>query len=78
MAALASSLTLYSSTGLGEALRLTPSVVEGFFAGKPFKDWSKNRDNELKAQAAIVDRLNSVIKACGYVAKAIARTARGR
>lgn len=71
---MASSLSLYSATSLNDALDLPASVVKKFFDGKPFEDWKKGRDSELKIQAAIVDRLNSVIRACGVVAKTVART----
>jgi len=71
---LASSLTLYSSTSLADAMQMQPSTVMKFFEGKPFDDWKKGRESELKTQAAIVNRLNDVIRACGIVAKTIART----
>jgi len=55
-------------------MAMQPSVVKRFFDGKPFDDWKKGRESELKTQAAIVNRLNDVIRACGIVAKTIART----
>lgn len=70
----ASSLTLYSSTSLNEALAMRPSIVKRFFEGKPFEDWKKGKEAELKTQAAVVNRLNDVIRACGIVAKTIARS----
>lgn len=70
----ASSLTLYSSTSLNEALAMQPSVAKRFFEGKPFEDWKKGKEAELKTQAAVVNRLNDVIRACGIVAKTIARS----
>jgi hypothetical protein len=54
------------------------SVAREFFDGKAFADWRKNREQELKLQAAIVDRLNGVIRACGHVAKAVASLGRLR
>lgn len=71
---LASSLTLYSSTSLADAMRMQPSVARMFFEGKPFNDWKKGRESELKTQAAVVSRLNDVIRACVIVAKTISRT----
>ncbi len=71
---LASSLTLYSSTSLAEAMQMQPSVAMKFFEGKPFNDWKKGRESELKMQAAIVNRLNDVIRASVIVAKTISRT----
>jgi len=50
------------------------SVVTSFFEGKAFADWKKGRESELKLQAAIVNRLNDVIRASGIVAKTVART----
>lgn len=52
---------------------MQPSVIRKFFDGKAFGDWKKGREAELKTQAAIVNRLNDVIRACGVVAKTIAR-----
>jgi len=71
---MASSLTLYSSTSLADAMQMQPSVVRRFFDGKAFEEWKKARESELKTQAAIVSRLNDVIRACGIVAKMTART----
>lgn len=73
---LASSLALYSSTSLPDAMQMQPSSVRKFFEGKPFDDWKKGRESELKMQAAIVNRLNDVIRASVIVAKTIARTPR--
>lgn len=70
---LASSLTLYSSTSLNDALAMQPSVIRRFFEGKHFEDWKKGRDAELKTQSAIVDRLNTVIRAIGNLGKVLAR-----
>lgn len=57
-------------------MQMQPSTARKFFEGKPFDDWKKGRESELKTQAAIVNRLNDVIRACGIVAKTIARTPR--
>lgn len=70
---MASSLSLYSHTSLPEALTLPVSIAKKFFDGKPFEDWKKGRESELKTQAAIVNRLNDVIRACGIISKTIAR-----
>jgi len=73
---LAASLTLYSSTPLPCALQMTQSVARKFFDGGPFADWKKAREAELKTQAAVVNRLNDVIRSNGIVAKTIAKTSR--
>lgn len=72
--ALASSLCLYANTPLPVALDMPVSVARKFFDGKTFEDWRKGREAEAKTQAAIVNRLNDVIRACGVVAKTVART----
>ncbi|WP_293006055.1 hypothetical protein [Nitrosomonas sp.] len=72
----ASSLSIYSNTSLTEALSMPVSVVNKFFKCKPFDDWRKGKESELKIQVAIVNRLNSVISACGIVAKTIASVIR--
>ena len=69
-----SSLTLYANTPLPVALDMPVSVVRKFFDGKTFEDWRKGQEAEAKMQAAIVNRLNDVIRACGVVAKTVART----
>lgn len=72
--ALASSLCLYANTPLAVALDMPVSVARKFFDGKTFEDWRKGQEAEAKMQAAIVNRLNDVIRACGVVAKTVART----
>lgn len=57
---------------------MPPSIVREFFEGKPFTDWRKSREQELKLQAAIVDRVNGVIRACGTIAKAVSSLGRLR
>ena len=69
----ASSLTLYSSTSLNDALAMQPSVVKRFFEGRPFEDWEKGKEAELKTHAAAVDRLNTVIRSIGNLGKVLAR-----
>lgn len=71
---LASSLALYSHTSLTDALAMQASTARKFFEGKPFEEWKRGRESELKTQAAIVNRLNDVIRACGIVAKTVARS----
>lgn len=74
MSDLAASLTLHSHTSLNDALALPPSTATRFFEGKSFADWRKGREAELKQQSAVVERLNGVIRACGIVAKTVAKT----
>jgi len=57
-------------------MQMAASTITAFFEGKAFADWKKGRESELKLQAAIVNRLNDVIRASGIVAKTIARTSR--
>ena len=73
---LAHSLALYSATPLPDALSMTRSDVEDFFQGKAYGDWRKGKENELKIQVALGERLNSIIRACGVVVTAISRLGR--
>lgn len=73
---LAHSLTLYSSTSLPEALRMTYSEADAFFEGKAHAEWRKGKEQELKLQAAVNDRLNGVIRACGAIVKTVASLGR--
>ncbi|PIQ55374.1 MAG: hypothetical protein COW02_03450 [Comamonadaceae bacterium CG12_big_fil_rev_8_21_14_0_65_59_15] len=71
---MASSLSLYANTPLPAALDMQSSVARQFFEGKPFENWRKGRESDLKMQSAIVNRLNDVIRACGIVAKTVSRS----
>lgn len=51
---------------------MTQSDVTDFFEGKAYADWRRGREQEFKVQAAIGDRLNGVIRACGVIVKAVA------
>lgn len=73
LANLARSASLYSNTSLPEAFGLPVSAVEAFFESKAFEEWKKARESEVKMQAAIVDRLNGVIRASGVLAKILGR-----
>lgn len=52
---------------------MQPSVAKRFFEGKPFEDWKKGKEAELKTQAATVDRLNTVIRSIGNLGKVLTR-----
>lgn len=71
---LAANLSLYANTPLPDAMAMKASDANKFFESKPFDEWRKGRESELKMQAAIVGRLNDVIRACGIVAKTVARS----
>jgi len=71
MVELAASLTLYANTPITDAMAMTPSMAKAFFDGKPFSDWKRGREADAKLQAAIVNRLNEVIRGLGVVAKAV-------
>jgi hypothetical protein len=66
---LAVSLSLHSSTSFNDALALPVSAASRFFESKTFADRQKERESEMKIHAAIVGRLNEVIRALGIVAK---------
>lgn len=52
------------------------SEATAFFEGKAYADWRKAKEQELKLQAALGDRLNGVIKACGAIVKTVAALGR--
>ncbi|MBL8473802.1 MAG: hypothetical protein JNM98_18575 [Rhodocyclaceae bacterium] len=56
-----------------DALQLQASVAKMFFEGKPFQDWKNGKEGELKMQAAIVNRLNELIRATGIVVRTLAK-----
>jgi dihydrodipicolinate synthase/N-acetylneuraminate lyase len=45
------------------------SSVENFIGGKSLEEWRKFKEGEAKTQAAVVDRLNTVIKTIGKVGR---------
>ena len=50
---------------------MTQSQAEQFIEGKAFSEWVKVKESEQKVQAALGDRLNGVIRACGVIVKAV-------
>lgn len=70
---LAADMALYGGTAYPDAMRLAPSTVADFFNSKSFQDWRKGEESRLKVQAAIVDRLNEVIRGTGIVARTVAK-----
>ncbi len=70
---LAVRLTLEAHTPLLQAMETTPELASDFFTSKNYETWQKTREAEWKLQAAIVDRLNEVIRGTGCVAKIIAK-----
>lgn len=52
---------------------MTASDAKRFCDSKAFADWRGAREAESKVQAAIVDRLNGVIRAVGSLSKSMSR-----
>lgn len=52
---------------------MTGSDAKRFCDSKAFADWRGAREAESKVQAAVVDRLNGVIRAVGALAKSMRR-----
>ena len=50
---------------------MTQTQAEQFIEGKAFEEWVKVKESEQKVQAALGDRLNGVIRACGVIVKAV-------
>lgn len=73
---LAHNLSIYSHTSLNEAFNLPQSQAEDFIEGKAFAEWAKVKESEQKLQVALGDRLNSVIRACGVIVKAVSNLAK--
>jgi hypothetical protein len=45
------------------------SDVKTFFESKAFKGWKKSKEQEVKLQVAIIDRLDAVIKSIHNLGK---------
>jgi len=48
------------------------SIADKAFKTKAFEGWKQTQEYEAKTQNAIIERLNTVIKAIGIVAKVTA------
>lgn len=59
---MANQLAVYGHTSLADALGSPISEAKAFFESPAFDGWQKNKAHEQKVQAAIVDRLNKIIK----------------
>ncbi len=66
-------MPLYSSTSYPEALRLGVSDAQGFFDSKAYTDHRKSREAELKLQAALIARMDVMIRAIGALSNALAK-----
>jgi hypothetical protein len=66
-------LALYAHTPLHLAYEATLSQCTEFFDSKTFSDWQKGRENEGKAQMAVLDRIDNVIRGESVIIKAISR-----
>lgn len=66
------SLFLHFQRSYAEAAQMRRSEVREIFDSSTFSDWKKAREADQKMQAAMIQRLDVVIKALGQVGKAIA------
>lgn len=71
--ALASSLSIYASTPLNEALKIPTSLANDFFDSKPFCAWRQCEESKMRMQSAAVERLNMVIRGCNAICKTVSR-----
>lgn len=53
--------------------KLTDDRIRKLFASKPFENWKKTRENESKAVAAQINRLDSMIKGLSNIAEIMAK-----
>lgn len=73
---MAHSLTLWTGTGIQDAMGLPVSEAAAFMGGRALKAWQKHKEAEQKLQLGIAERLNVVVRAIGQVVKAVAQTNR--
>jgi hypothetical protein len=66
-------LTLYCHQPYRDVLAMSLSSVQGLFSSKAFAGWKKAREQDIKLQIAIIERLDGVTKAIGNLAKIIAK-----
>jgi len=53
---------------------MNTSDAQALFESKAFRVWRENEEAKSRMDAAVVDRLNGVMRGMGILAKAIART----
>lgn len=53
--------------------KLNDERIKKLFASKPFENWKKNRENEGKAVAAQINRMDSMIKGLSNLAEIMAK-----
>lgn len=64
--------TLFLNFGIdyGKALLMRRSDVTSIFESKAFSDWKKSREAQQKIDAAVLERLDGVIRAIASLGKA--------
>lgn len=63
---------LYFGQQMQSANDMPLSEAEAFIGGEAVKQWKKGREGEIEMQVAIVERLNTVIRALNNVASLVA------
>lgn len=71
-------LALYFGQDLVRCGQLTYSRVKKLFDSKPFDNWRQGRENETKARAAELQRLDTIIKSIGNLTQLTADIARAQ
>ena len=67
------SLVLHFNANPADVLRVCPSDARALLDSKVLANWKEHQEARVKIDVAVIDRLNTVIRALGMVAKTIAR-----
>jgi hypothetical protein len=70
---LLANLFLNFHTDYDKAQKMRRSDVQSIFGSKTFTDWLKGRENKVKGQTALLERIDNVIKSIGNLGKALTR-----
>lgn len=68
---LASSLFLNFGIAFDQALKMKRSEISTIFESKAFREWKQSREASHKIDAAVVERLDILIRAIGSLGKAL-------
>ena len=73
---MAANLFLNFGIGYEQAMAMRRSDTKALFESSAFKDWKKGRESKGKAEHAVLERLDNVIRAIGSLGKALTRSRR--
>ncbi len=68
---IATDISIHTSTSITDAMKMPVSLAVKVLESKSFDNYKRSRESEIKTQAAIVGRLNEVIRGLSNLSKSI-------